>query len=71
MMKSVFIGCGAYLPKRKVSNDELAAKADTFDVWLVAGTGIFSCDVAADGARVSVLGHAVLADGVALGRLVA
>ena len=58
MMKSVFIGCGAYLPQRKVSNDELAAKVDTSDDWIVARTGISSRHIAADGEMTSDLAHA-------------
>ena len=54
-MKSVFIGCGAYLPQRKVSNDELAAKVDTSDDWIVARTGISSRHIAADGEMTSDL----------------
>ena len=57
-MKSVFIGCGAYLPQRKVSNDELAAKVDTSDDWIVARTGISSRHIAADGELTSDLAHA-------------
>ena len=57
-MKSVFIGCGAYLPQRKVSNDELAAKVDTSDDWIVARTGISSRHIAADGEMTSDLAHA-------------
>ena len=48
MKKSVFIGCGAYLPRRKISNDELAAKVDTSDEWIVARTGISNRHIAAD-----------------------
>ena len=57
-MKSVFIGCGAYLPQRKVSNDELEAKVDTSDDWIVARTGISSCHIASDGEMTSDLAHA-------------
>ena len=40
MMKSVFIGCGAYLPQNCVSNDDLSAKVDTSDEWILQRTGI-------------------------------
>ena len=57
-MKSVFIGCGAYLPQRKVNNDELATKVNTSDDWIVARTGISSRHIAADGEMTSDLAHA-------------
>ena len=38
--RSCFIGTGAYLPARVVSNDELAAQVDTSDEWIVQRTGI-------------------------------
>ena len=49
MMKSVFIGCGAYLPQRILSNAELAKTVDTSDEWIVARTGISNRHIAADG----------------------
>ncbi len=38
--RSRIIGTGAYLPKRVVTNDELAAQVDTSDEWIVQRTGI-------------------------------
>ncbi len=37
---SVVQGCGAYLPERIVTNDELAHKVETFDEWIQQRTGI-------------------------------
>jgi 3-oxoacyl-[acyl-carrier-protein] synthase-3 len=38
--RSRIIGTGAYLPKRVVTNDELATQVDTSDEWIVQRTGI-------------------------------
>ena len=42
-------GVGSALPKRRVSNEELAQTVDTTDAWIVERTGIKSRYVAADG----------------------
>jgi 3-oxoacyl-[acyl-carrier-protein] synthase-3 len=47
--RSVIAGVGSALPKRKVTNEELAAKIDTSDEWIVARTGIRNRYIAADG----------------------
>jgi 3-oxoacyl-[acyl-carrier-protein] synthase-3 len=39
-IRSVLVGIGAYLPKHVVSNDELAERVDTSDVWIRERTGI-------------------------------
>ncbi|HUC61324.1 MAG TPA: beta-ketoacyl-ACP synthase III [Alphaproteobacteria bacterium] len=49
------LGCGAYLPERVVTNDELARKIDTSDAWIVERTGIRERRVAAPGERTSDL----------------
>jgi 3-oxoacyl-[acyl-carrier-protein] synthase-3 len=46
--RSVVAGVGSALPKRKVTNDELAATVDTSDEWIVERTGIRSRYIAAD-----------------------
>ena len=56
-MKSVFIGCGAYLPQRSLSNAELAKTVDTSDEWIVARTGISNRHIAADGELTSDLAY--------------
>ena len=43
------LGVGSALPKRQVTNDELASQVDTSDEWIVARTGIRSRYVAGDG----------------------
>jgi 3-oxoacyl-[acyl-carrier-protein] synthase III len=49
MLRSVVLGCGSHLPERVLSNQELAAKVDTSDDWIVQRTGIRHRYIAADG----------------------
>jgi 3-oxoacyl-[acyl-carrier-protein] synthase III len=49
VIRSVVQGCGAYLPERIVTNDELAKKMDTSDEWIQQRTGIKQRHIAADG----------------------
>jgi 3-oxoacyl-[acyl-carrier-protein] synthase-3 len=42
-------GCGAYLPEKVVTNDELAKKVDTSDEWIRQRTGIRQRHIAAEG----------------------
>ena len=66
IIRSVIAGCGAYLPERVLSNDELASKVDTTDEWIVKRTGIRQRHIAADGELTSDLalaaGRSALAD---------
>jgi 3-oxoacyl-[acyl-carrier-protein] synthase-3 len=55
MIRSVIIGCGAYLPARIVSNAELAQTLDTSDEWIVQRSGIRQRHVAAEGELTSDL----------------
>jgi 3-oxoacyl-[acyl-carrier-protein] synthase-3 len=55
LFHSRVVGCGAYLPERVVTNDELARKTDTSDAWIVERTGIRERRVAAPGERTSDL----------------
>ena len=48
-LHSVVKGVGSALPKRRVSNEELAERVDTSDQWIVERTGIRSRYVAEDG----------------------
>ena len=48
-------GVGSALPKRRVSNEELAQTVDTTDAWIVERTGIKSRYVAADGETTATL----------------
>src|SRR5437868_4671025 len=47
--RSVVRGIGSALPKRLVTNDELASRVDTSDQWIVERTGIRSRYVAGEG----------------------
>jgi 3-oxoacyl-[acyl-carrier-protein] synthase-3 len=58
MLRSVILGCGAYLPEKVLSNEELAATVDTTDEWIVQRTGIRQRHIAADGELTSDLGIA-------------
>ena len=49
MIRSVVQGCGAYLPERIVTNEELARKVETSDEWIQQRTGIRQRHIAADG----------------------
>lgn len=54
-VKSVVIGTGSALPKRCVSNDELAARIDTSDEWIVERTGIRQRYIAGEGETTATL----------------
>ena len=55
MLRSVVAGCGSALPKRKVTNAELAETVDTSDEWIVERTGIRSRHVAGEGETTATL----------------
>lgn len=57
-LRSVVRGCGAYLPGRVLTNDDLARMVDTSDEWITERTGIKSRHIAADGETTSDLGLA-------------
>ena len=56
--RSVVLGCGSYLPARRLSNDDLSRMVDTSDEWIVQRTGIRERHIAADGELTSDLGIA-------------
>jgi len=58
VIRSVFRGVGAYLPKRVLTNADLAKMVDTSDEWIVERTGIRARHIAADGELTSDLGIA-------------
>ncbi len=55
MRRSVIVGTGSALPRRAVSNAELAEKVDTSDEWIVERTGISNRYIAADDETTSSL----------------
>lgn len=54
-IRSRIVGCGSYLPKRILTNAELAATLDTSDEWIIGRTGIRQRHIAADGELTSDL----------------
>ena len=74
MLRSRIIGCGAYLPEKVLTNDELAKTVDTSNDWIVGRTGITQRHVAADGELTSDLAlaaaeRAVAAAGISVDEL--
>jgi 3-oxoacyl-[acyl-carrier-protein] synthase-3 len=55
VLRSVVLGCGAYLPQRVLSNADLARTVDTSDEWIVQRTGIRERRIAAAGEMTSDL----------------
>ena len=49
MRRSIVLGCGAYLPRHVVSNDDLSQTIDTSDEWIRQRTGIRQRHIAAEG----------------------
>jgi 3-oxoacyl-[acyl-carrier-protein] synthase-3 len=58
VIRSVIRGVGGYLPKKVLTNDDLAAMVDTNDEWITERTGIKRRHIAADGEFTSDLGIA-------------
>jgi 3-oxoacyl-[acyl-carrier-protein] synthase-3 len=58
VVRSQVAGCGAYLPRRIVTNDELAQRLDTSDEWIEQRTGIRQRHIAAEGELTSDLATA-------------
>ncbi|HZP19993.1 MAG TPA: beta-ketoacyl-ACP synthase III [Bauldia sp.] len=54
-VRSIVLGVGGYLPKKVLTNDDLAQIVDTTDEWIVQRTGIRERHVAADGELTSDL----------------
>ncbi|HYD98162.1 MAG TPA: beta-ketoacyl-ACP synthase III [Alphaproteobacteria bacterium] len=48
LKRSVVAGCGASLPRQKVTNDDLARRIDTSDEWISQRTGIRSRHIATE-----------------------
>ena len=65
VIRSLIVGTGSYLPARTMSNEELAAKVDTSDEWIVARTGIRQRAIAAEGEFTSDLAVAAAKEALA------
>jgi 3-oxoacyl-[acyl-carrier-protein] synthase-3 len=61
-IRSVILGCGAYLPAKILTNTDLARMVDTSDDWITERTGIKARHIAAEGEKTSDLGLAAAAD---------
>ncbi|NNF79575.1 MAG: 3-oxoacyl-ACP synthase, partial [Rhizobiales bacterium] len=55
MLRSVVLGCGAYLPEKIMTNDDIAKFVDTTHDWVVERSGIHQRHIAADGELTSDL----------------
>ena len=55
--RSVVTGCGAHLPSRVLTNDELSKMVDTSDAWIVERTGIKRRHIASNGETTSDLAY--------------
>lgn len=55
--RSVVVGCGSYLPKNVVTNDDLTKIVDTSDEWIRQRTGIEQRHMAENGEFTSDLGY--------------
>lgn len=53
--KAVIRGCGAYLPEKILTNEDLARRVDTSDEWIRERTGIRERHIAADDQKTSDL----------------
>jgi 3-oxoacyl-[acyl-carrier-protein] synthase III len=56
MKRAAILGTGSALPKRRVSNAELAETVDTTDEWIVERTGIRARYIAGEGETTATLG---------------
>jgi len=58
IIRSQVLSCGAYLPRRIVTNAELAERLETSDAWITQRTGIRQRHIAAEGELTSDLATA-------------
>ncbi|WDI30653.1 ketoacyl-ACP synthase III [Hyphococcus flavus] len=54
-LKAVLRGCGAFLPEKVLTNEDLSKKVDTSDEWIRERTGIRERHIASDGELTSDL----------------
>jgi 3-oxoacyl-[acyl-carrier-protein] synthase-3 len=66
MLRSRIVGCGAYLPERIVTNDDLAQSLDTTDEWIRQRTGIAERRIVAAHERTSDMGLAAARKALAM-----
>ena len=63
--RSVVAGVGSALPRRRVTNEELAATVDTSDEWIVERTGIRNRYIAGEGETTGTLAIAAAREALA------
>ncbi|HJS33772.1 MAG TPA: beta-ketoacyl-ACP synthase III [Alphaproteobacteria bacterium] len=71
VIRTQVVGCGAYLPRRVVSNADLARTVATTDEWITERTGIKQRHIAAEGELTSDLALAAAKDALASAGLTA
>ncbi|MFM8607436.1 MAG: beta-ketoacyl-ACP synthase III [Hyphomicrobiales bacterium] len=54
-LRSVILGTGHYLPKKRMTNADLMSLVDTNDEWIVERTGIRARHIASEGETTSIL----------------
>ena len=64
-LKAVIRGCGAFLPPKVMTNDDLAAMVDTSDEWIRERTGISERHIAGEDEKTSDLAAAASAAALA------
>ena len=62
--KTKILSCGSYLPKKILTNDDLAKIVDTNDEWITERTGIKQRHIAAEGEYTSDLGYKAALDAI-------
>ncbi len=65
MIRSRVIGCGAYLPEKIVTNDDLSKIVETSDSWILERTGIRERRIVSDGEKTSDLALAAAREALA------
>ena len=65
VIRSRVIGCGAYLPRTVLTNEELSKRVDTSDEWIVERTGIRQRHIAGEGEKTSDLALAAAREALA------
>lgn len=55
MIRSAIVGCGSYLPKKIITNNDLEKIVDTSDEWIRERTGIIQRHIAAEDEKTSDL----------------
>ncbi|MHC4692453.1 MAG: ketoacyl-ACP synthase III, partial [Planctomycetota bacterium] len=53
--RAVISGCGSYVPKKLLTNDDLAKMVDTSDEWITSRTGIKVRHIADDSETTAIL----------------